>query len=84
MVSRDESIEIICVVGEESARVDRPQFEYHEVSRTRLPIRIYELFCTGNLIKNARLIYQDFLDKKEQTQGVFVELIRDIEIESLQ
>ena len=75
---RDESIEVICVVGENLREWTTP-IEYQK-SVNSLADKDIRVILYGELIKNARLIYQDFL-KKRADAGSICQLIRDIEIE---
>ena len=75
---RNYSIQIICIVGEELRQWTDP------IRRTKsiesLADRDMRVVLYRNLIKEARLIYQEFLDKKQQA-GSLCELIKNIDIE---
>ena len=76
--ARDESIEIVCVVGEELEDWTTP-IEYQK-SVNSLADKDIRVILYRELIKDARLIYQDFL-KKRADAGSICRLIRDIDIE---
>ena len=79
--ARDESIEIVCVVGEELRDWTTP-IEYQK-SVNSLADKDIRVVLYGELIKDACVVYRDFL-KKRADAGSICRLIRDIEIESLQ
>ena len=75
-----ESVEIICIVGEQLREWTTPNERLRSVRS--LNERNIRVILYRELIKEARLIYQEFL-KKKQKAGSLCELIKNIEIESL-
>lgn len=73
-----ESVEIICIVGEELRQWTTPNERVR--SKRSLAERSIRVILYRELIKNARLIYQDFV-KKRADAGSICRLIRDIDIE---
>ena len=77
----DESVEIICIVGEPLKQWTSPNERLRSVrSLSEKSIRV---ILYRELIKDARAIYQEFLEKKQEA-GSLCELIKNIEIESQQ
>ena len=76
----NESVEIVCIVGEELREWTTPNERLRSVRS--LKERNIRVILYRNLIKEARLIYQEFLEKKQKA-GSLCELIKNIEIESL-
>ncbi len=76
----NESVEIVCIVGEELREWTTPNERLRSVRS--LNERNIRVILYRELIKEARLIYQEFL-KKKQKAGSLCELIKNIEIESL-
>ena len=74
-----ESVEIICIVGEELREWTTPNERLRSVRS--LNERNIRVILYRELIKEARLIYQEFL-KKKQEAGSLCELIKNIEIET--
>ena len=75
-----ESVEIICIVGEELEEWTTPNERLRSVRSLRE--RDIRVILYRELIKEARMIYQEFLEKKQEA-GSLCELIKNIEIESL-
>ena len=76
----DDYIEIVCIVGEELRQWTTPNERIR--SKRSLAERSMRVILYRELIKEARLIYQEFLEKKQKA-GSLCELIKNIEIESL-
>ena len=75
-----ESVEIICIVGEELQEWTTPNERLRSVRSLRE--RDIRVILYRELIKEARMIYQEFIEKKQKA-GSLCELIKNIEIESL-
>ena len=75
----DDHIEIVCIVGEELRQWTTPNERIR--SKRSLAERNMRVILYRELIKDARMIYQEFL-KKKQEAGSLCELIKNIEIES--
>ena len=75
---RDESVEIVCIVGEELRQWTSP-IEYQK-SVNSLADKDIRVVLYQELIKDARQIYQEFLKKKEEA-GSLCKLIKNIDID---
>lgn len=72
----DESIEIVCVVGEELTDWTTPK--YRQESKNSLLMKNTRVLLYRELIKEAVQNYKDFLKKKDDA-GRVVELIKEID-----
>ena len=76
-----DSVEIICIVGEVLREWTTPNERLRSVRA--LSEKSIRVILYRELIKDARAIYQEFLEKKQEA-GSLCELIKNIEIESQQ
>ena len=81
MGAGDDTIEVVCIVGEELRQWTTNARERRE-SKDMLDAGGVRVVLYRELIKDALQNYNEFLEKKHEA-GRICELIRDIEIEAL-